>query len=147
MNQEPRTKPTLAEVANLASSIFLQKNTLDAAKNIVKNAQEKLDDLENKMIYMLKDAGLESFKSSMGTCTISNRTSVRIPQTVEDKLKLFEYLKQKNIFNELVGVNAQTLNSFYKSELEKAIERGDDEWKLPGVGEPVITETLYVRKS
>lgn len=136
----------IIEVEALAAQIFEQARMADMIEDEAKKSRAILNDLKLLMLATLKEAGLEGFKSSAGTLSISHRTSVKTPKTVEEKDLLFNYLREKNLFMEMVSVNSMTLNSFYKSELDDAIARGDSEWHLPGVGEAEISEILYMRK-
>jgi hypothetical protein len=46
----------------------------------------------------------------------------------------------------MISVNSQTLNSFAKKELEAAKETGDIDFKIPGLGEPTLTEMIALRR-
>lgn len=108
------------------------------------NEAEERD--ETKILEMLEAAELDSFDGTKGKVSIVNRFTVRVPQSIDDKQKLFDYLKKRKIFFELVSVNSQTLNSFYKKEMEIAAGEGNTDFKIPGVGEPGVKKTLSFRK-
>jgi hypothetical protein len=45
----------------------------------------------------------------------------------------------------MISINSQSLNSFYKSELEIAKEQGNVGFKIPGIAEPEVYWTLGMR--
>lgn len=112
----------------------------------IKELNEAEERDESKILEMLEAAELDSFDGTKGKVSIVNRFTVRVPQSITDKQALFDYLKKRKIFFELVSVNSQTLNSFYKKEMEIAQSEGNTEFKIPGVGEPGVKKSLSFRK-
>ena len=75
---------------------------------------------------------------------------MNLPATPEDKENFFSYLKEKGLFESLITVNSNTLNSFYMREWETVKEHGDPEeamnFKIPGIQEPKLHEVISFRK-
>lgn len=138
---------TVAQLEELSQAIAAQREACDMAEQVKKAENKKLDDLEKKMMGLLNTAGKLNYHSNVGTISITTRESVRLPQTMEEKMAFFDYLKSKGIFEEMVSVHSATLNSFYKTEKELAAERGELVFSLPGIGEPSRQEILSFRKA
>jgi len=111
-----------------------------------KEVSANLEIAEGKALEVLVASNLKSFKSAHGTVGVTVRTSVKTPKTLEEKAALFAYLKEIGMYDELVSVNSTTLNSLYKSKLEEAQAQGQDDFVLPGVGEPSISQIISFRK-
>lgn len=137
---------TIADLNKLAEEIADLRAKEAEAALVKKEITGRLEDAEKKMIETLLANEMTSYRSPSGLCSLSFRTSVKTPKTLEDKTALFEYLKQKGLYDTMVSVNSQTLNSFYKSELEAAKERGDDNFNVPGVTEISVQQILSFRK-
>lgn len=100
---------------------------------------------EEKALAMLSDAELKNFRCDSGTIGMTERLSVKTPKLPEDRDAFFAYLRDRGLFDQMISVNSATLNSFYKSEFEQAKERGDAEFKIPGINEETINIILTFR--
>lgn len=112
---------------------------------VKKRITEQLEQAEAKMLSMLEDSGLKSYRAPAGNCVITHRTSVRTPKTPEDRKAFFDYLKSKGIFDAMIGVNSATLNSYYKEEFEVASREGRV-LEIPGLTEITVDAILSFRK-
>jgi hypothetical protein len=140
-------KVTISELEELCLAIKNQREECDRIKMEAKAANEKLDELEKKMMGCLSALGKNSYKSDVGLFTVTHRISVRVPQG-DDKAAFFEWLKEKGYYDSYVTVNSQSLNSLYRQEFEKAKAEGSlDSFSIPGIGEPTINEVLSFRKA
>jgi len=112
------------------------------ASRIKKEISEELEKVENIVMEMLVEAGLPNFTSPSGKVVLAYRTSVRTPKLPEHKEMFYAYLRERGLFDSMISVNSQTLNSLYKSELEAAKERGDADFSIPGLTEVSLTPQL-----
>jgi ATP-dependent protease HslVU (ClpYQ) ATPase subunit len=138
---------TIQEMEKMVEEIAdlrMKESQASAAK---KAATEALEAAELRMLTTLNGEGLTSYRGSMGLVSLSYRTSVKTPKTDEDRQKFFDYLKERGLYDKLISVNSQTLNSFYKSELEAALESGKDGCEIPGINEVSVQEILSFRKA
>lgn len=139
---------TVARMEELSEKIQAKRLEVEAAQDVVKELNKQLASLEMTMLETLKGLGKDSYKSEIGTISIIHRTSFKTPKTPEEKAAFFDYLRAKNMFDALVSVNSQTLNSFCKAELETAIAEGRGlEFQIPGIGEPTVQEIIGFRKA
>lgn len=126
----------LAEIRSKRDELELQDKAL----------RDEEAELEAKFIEYLTEAKLDSFKGAKGTVSVVNRFSVQTPKTVEEKKALGKFFSEREIFWQYFSVNSQSLNSFYKEEMAAAIERGDTDFKIPGIGEPTLTQKIQFRR-
>lgn len=137
---------TLQEMEKFAAEIDTLRKEEAAASATKKAITEKLEVAENNLIKILGENDLTSYRASCGLLSIAYRTSVKTPKTAEDKQKFYDYLRSKGLYDSMISVNSQTLNSFYKSEMEQAQEAGNSEFAIPGINEVTINETLSFRR-
>lgn len=114
--------------------------------NTKKLNDEILDEEERKMLAMLEEANLKSFRSELGLVSASHRKSVATPKTPEDRDAFRKYLESVGMFETMWSVNSQTLNSYYKTEFEKAVEKGEEDFSLPGISGETITPILMFKR-
>jgi hypothetical protein len=139
--------PTLDEMnAQVEQIARLREKEAEAsaAKSVI---TKELEAAELKMMGMLQEGGLTNYRSPMGLVSVSFRTSVRTPKTPEDREKFFAFLRQRGLYDALITVNSQTLNSFYKDEFEQAKQRGDVAFEIPGIKEVTMTPNISFRRS
>lgn len=139
----------LRELHGLMTHYLEVEALKEAAAKIVSAHNEKLDSLEGRILATLKAAKLKSARlEGLGTVTCRERTAVRVPKSMEEKKKFFEYLAEKGeeVFLGTVTVNYQTLNGFYKDEMEAAEKNGVFPFIVPGIEEPITTESMAFTK-
>lgn len=141
------TDITVQELNNKIARIAELRAKEQEASLAKKVITEELESEEASMIEALNALEMTSHKGPAGGVSISHRTSVKTPKTLEAKNKLFDYLRAKGLFDTMVSVNSQTLNSFYKAEMEQAIEAGNSEFQIPGLDEVTVSQTLSFRRN
>lgn len=142
----PIGETTLAELNSFCEKY---KTLYDKAKEV----KEELEALEEskkeygtKIVNLLNEFKMPSIKNEFGNFIISNRFTVTTPKTPETKQAFFAYLQEKGIFEDMVSVNSQTLNAYYRTEMDQALERGEVDFSIPGIGEASMVQTLSLRK-
>lgn len=125
-----------------------------AADYIMK--QEKTEELETlnkslkkqegKLIEIIRECGLESFKCEHGTISVWEKATFATPKEAADRSAFFDYLREKNVFDDMVSVNYNTLNAWAEKEYESAKEKGDLTFAIPGLGAPTVTPMLSKTK-
>ena len=141
------SKITVEELKACAEAIFAAKNQKEEIEKELSSVNESIRTLENRCLEYLSALGLESFKSTSGTVTSSQRVAYTVPKTDTDRESFFNYLREKGVFDGLVTVNYQTLNGWAKKEYEAAKEAGDLFFSIPGLGAPTITPVLSNRRT
>lgn len=139
---------TIQSLNGLGHEIKILRERKELLKKELGELESNIKELELQFIQYLSDNGLERYYiPDFGTAYVSRRFTYKVPKEPGDREEFFGYLKAKGIFDEMITVHSQTLNSWAKKELDVAIDEGASDFKIPGLGDPVLFETLGVRKS
>lgn len=118
-------------------------------KEKVKNLKSEISDLEKQihpvefeLDQIMKDMDLKRFEGKLGKVSRVELDYVSTPQG-DDKDAFHAFLKAEGIYDLMVSVNFQRLNSFYNDRLRLAIEEGK-ELHIPGL-EP--KQRVEIRKT
>lgn len=138
---------TLAEFDELCAKAVAVKAKLDELEAEAKVYSKELEAAKGSILSYMKHFEKEKYVHGGATFYTQQRFTVSMPKSDEQRQEFFDYLKEREIFEETITVHSQTLNSFYKSEMEKAVEEGNVDFKIPGLEEPKLVEILVIRKN
>jgi hypothetical protein len=144
--ETPVADTTIAGLRTLCESLILARESKDVIAQELKTVQEAIDELETKILSIMKENAMPNFKGEFGTISIKNTKSITQPGSLEEKLQLFQYLQGQGIFNEMVNVNSRTLSSWVNKEIEAKEKEGIFGWVPPGLKPPETYASLSVRK-
>lgn len=145
--EQEMDETTAKQFEDLVDSLFTLKSEIEAEDQRLKERKQELELKKQKVRAFLQEYGKQKHIGRLGSVSSGQRLSVKVPQDPEAKEAFFKYLKEKGIFEDLVSVHSRTLQTFYKGEMEAALEDGDIDYAMPGIGEPTYTETLTMRRS
>ena len=129
---------TVEDLDKIMEKMKNLQNEIDARDEVTTSMNKELNQHKFRAAQYLKDLGREEYDSPHGKLELKKEWAVRAPATDEDKLKLFDWMKEKGIFERYAIVNVKSLNSLYKLEWAAAIDRGEGmEFTMPGIGAPV----------
>lgn len=134
------------ELNNLVTKVFTLRTLKDEVEEKLSEINKEIAKIEDAIVYHLKESNLTTFKGTAGTVTPYERVSYRVPKEPEKRKAFFDYLKSREIFENLITVNHATLNSFAKEHFEAAKARGDMFDQIPGLDAPEITVILSKTK-
>ncbi len=140
---------SLTEMEALVADWLATEAELDVQKKaIIVPLQTRLDALEDKILEQLEVAGIKSYQAKAVTVTRAIRYTVTTPKTPEEKGAYFDWVRKKSedLYWAQMSVNSQTLNSFYKEQMEIAKDAGDMDFAIPGLSEPQAKPYLMRRK-
>jgi hypothetical protein len=123
----------------------------------LKDKKSELEDLASevgKELSALQEQIIEEFVSHemprldgpFGTLSVVNSSTYRQPDTLDDKLKLFEYLKEQGLYEAMVKVDSRTLSSWATKEVEAKEREGIVGFTPPGLSAPHSFMKLSLRK-
>ena len=135
---------TTSELVEQIQKIVDLRDREKIASNEKKLISEALDSEESTMMDLLSKAELSSFKSDLGTVSLSFRTSVKLPQSKENWDLLLNYARDNGL-ESLIKINSQSVNAMYRDGLDAAIMAGGTDFTLPGVEPATITPQLSLR--
>lgn len=138
---------TLKDFEELCASLFKQRTQVQELQHAADEAKAVQMKIQAQVMACMDEHGKDQHRvAGHGLLYLVNKFRVTTPKTVEEKKALFEFLGEQGTFYEYASVNSNTLNSLYDAEFEKAKTRGDVDFKLPGVGDPVLVRTMSFRK-
>lgn len=113
--------------ALIAEYVEAENDLEEVKRTVVKPQQEKVDELEARILQTLIDHDMTSYKSKHGTVIKSLRYSVKTPKSIEEKTAFFEWLnktKGREVYWNYVTINSQSLNAFIKQKWRRQKRRG-----------------------
>src|SRR3990172_12438785 len=125
MNEEKKVSITVEELDNLCWKIKDKRAEIDAKKDELSELNGHLEELSITAVAALKELDRKNFQSKHGTITRKEQWYVNMPKDLNAKRELFEYLKERGVFEDFATVNHNTLNSFFTEEWEAAEAKGD----------------------
>jgi hypothetical protein len=138
---------TLKQLNDLCLKLVEKRNEKKALENQVAEADGEVKSIEAKILEYMKEYGMPSFKGSFGTISVRNNKQVLQPENLAEKQKLFDYLKELDVFFEMVNVNSRTLCSWATKEIEAKEKDGIFGWVPPGLKAPNEYQSLSLRKA
>lgn len=145
---------TVHQLTELCAEACTLKAAIEAATaEWITPAATRLKEVETKIQAHMEQSELEKFNvKGYGTFSLQSNFSVKVPGSEEHRAAFFAYLKELGIFDSMITVNSNTLNAWYKQELQtlaakaEAGEDVDPDFKIPGIEDPKDYNTLKFRK-
>jgi hypothetical protein len=140
---------TVEQLDQLVAEIETLEIAKETKEEEVKELNKQLGALKMKATGYLKELGREEYACPRGKIVIVERWNVKSPATQECKQALFEWMKERGIYDTYATVNAQSLKSLYMAERDAAIKNGEDPvtWALPGMEPANLFEDLKFTRS
>jgi hypothetical protein len=141
---------TVQQLEELCKQMRELDDEIEKDKEALSEKNKKYTQLEAQAAQWLKELGKGSYKSNFGTVIRQEKWRVNLPQTPEDRDAFFGWLKERGLFEHMITVNSNTLNSLYMKEWEVAKESPDPvdalTFSIPGIPEPKLHETVSLRR-
>lgn len=138
---------TIQDMDTLVKKMFELRAQIEERDSITSEMNKELAAMQAKAVTALKALERDSYKSEAGTVSIVHKWRVSVPATDEAKKELFYYMKEKGLLYRYATVNSNSLNSFFMAEWEAAQGRGEGmDFKMPGIADPKLHETVAMRK-
>jgi hypothetical protein len=140
---------TVEQMNKHVEAIRAKEAEYEEAKKISSALGAEVDRLYDQAGQMLLELGQSSFKTPLGTISIKKRVSFQTPKDEESREAFFSKLKEMGVFDSMITVNSNTLNSFLKAEYEAAEARGEDmiTYRFAGIQPPKVSVTASLRKA
>jgi hypothetical protein len=139
---EEEKKPiNIADMKHMIEVMRELKKAYEAAKECSNECHELFKTQEAKVIAAFESSGLSKFNiPGVGTAYTVNRYKYRVPKDLNAKRELFNFIKDRHgadVADGLGTINYQSLNSFCKAEVEAELEKGNPNFKIPGLEDPL----------
>lgn len=121
----------------------------DALAEQLSGLSKEFEAKKTETMKIMEAMGVEK-QHVPGCGTIYRQTefSVQVPKTPAEKEELFNWIavhKGKDVLDALLSIHSASLNAFYKAELGVAQEKGDVNFKIPGIKPPEAYYKLGMR--
>lgn len=144
--EKPIVGVTLQQLEALVSETYKLQDECDAIETSLKEKQKILNNCKGRLLSIFQEFNKSNYRTHRGLIIRQKRFTVMHPKDPASKKAFFDWLKQKKVFEEVVTVHSQTLNSLYKAEMQAAIDAGQTDFSIPGIEEPKYVETLALRR-
>jgi len=139
---------TVEELDALVLAINTQRHKIEEMEAAVTVENKVVAALEAKAVEYLEALGRDSYKSPFGSLSIRESIRWNLPTGPDQWKALFQHFKETGIYEGMVTVNSQKLNSWAKKEMEVATEEGRGmDFHIPGLEQPKIHRSLAFRKA
>lgn len=137
---------TLEEFERLCDEVFELRGVIDEKEADVKAHRQKLEVLQSKVLSYMEKFDKKKHTGRLGTLSLRIESYPAMPKDPGKKQAFFDYLKEKDVFDEMITVNSQRLRGFFKSEKEAAGGDENPDFSIPGL-EPFERKSITMRKS
>lgn len=120
------------DVHELARRVYKLRDKCMEKKKIYDDARAEFETEENKLLDIMEANDIPGVAVQEGSVTYHFRDSFRVPKETEKLHKFLEWLKEDGMYDALVTVNSNSLQSYIKNKREILGE----EWNPPGVDAP-----------
>ena len=104
----------VSELDALVAVIMEQRAVIEKVEETLTGMNKELYRLEGRAAAYLKELNRTSYDSPHGSITLMKRVAYTVPKTLEDRESFFNYLKEQQVFDQMITVNYNTLNSYAK---------------------------------
>jgi glycyl-tRNA synthetase beta subunit len=137
---------TMAQMDELCRKYAQLKHEKEEIEAVLKDKSEEIRDVQMQLNAVLELMELGSFKSKHGTIIRSERWSVRTPKDPDSKKAFFDFLKERDLYDQMITVNSQTLNALYNQERKALNAEGKENPVWPGIEPGEVSYTISLRK-
>lgn len=140
----PMSDVKVKELQAVIQEIQVNEDSVEALENSIKEHNKILASLRAKATGYLVELGWNEFDCPLGKIKMVERWQTKAPSSVEDKAKLFGWMRERGIYDKYATVHAVALRSLFLAEREVALENGEDPvtFALPGMEPATLFEDL-----
>lgn len=136
------------DLDSLMKEVVKAREQYEEKKKISSECYSKLSGLEDQLTEAMQSLGKTKWSiDGVGSINLVNKFMVKVPDSIEDRRLLYEYIKNKygeETVLKKFSVHSRTLNSFYNEEMENSED--PSLFSLPGVDTPTHTVNLRFTK-
>jgi hypothetical protein len=150
MIEEPkeRTEPiSVEELEAMVEEAFDLKRQHAEAKKTASAIHHDLTMLQAKIGVELDKLKKDSYHAKKGIFSKREEPYYRLPQDDDNRKKFFDYLKERGVYDTMITVNARSLQSFVKQEVEIKEDEGDFDFVPSGIELGEYRTVYSMRKS
>lgn len=146
--EEVKREVSVQELDEVVKELSKLRKEHEEIKAKASDVWAKCEAQEAKLMDLLEASGKKSYEvDGVARVTLVSKTSITTPKSLDEKKRLFDWIKQQYGEEGLLAyqtVNFQSLNSLYNKTIETMIESGNP-MDVSAFGLPSVHKTLQVR--
>lgn len=126
-----------------------QYNKLEAEKETlaaqVTEKNKEMMKIQGRLAQYLKELGRSEYDSPFGEVETKETWSITLPKDEPSRQLLWAHLKERDLFDSMISINANSLNALFRRDFKKAQDEGDLTFSMPGIAAPKVYETTKIK--
>lgn len=145
----PKSPITVEALDQLARAMADQSKEIDAIASDLKIAKDIMTKMEIQAKSYLEELDRIEFSTPFGEMKIKDHWQIKMPSDESKKMELFDWMKEKGIYERYATVHATSLKSLVLLERKEAEKMGEDlmVWALPGMDPPKLYQEMDFKPS
>lgn len=136
----------LKEFKALTNELIDLRETKEKMEENLSQVNKLIDEINQKLIAYMEEAQIDNFQTDRGKFVLSEHFSVRIPREPNDVEAFLAHVKERGDLDAVLKINSQSLNAWYKREMEAYNEKHDDfNFSVPGIEKPEVYQRISFR--
>ena len=142
--EQPMDSVTLEDFENLTDKFFELREEKEQMRKVMSEKESEIKAIEKQLIAFMEQYEKTNHSGRKGSISVAVSRYPSMPKDPDKKRSFFSYLQEQGVYEDLVSVNHNTLQSWYKQEV--AANEDDPLFEVPGL-EPYERKTLRARKA
>lgn len=142
--EKPMALMSIKQLEQLISQCYQERDEIQVLETQIKEKEKLHNNTKQRILSVFQEFNKSNYSSHRGMLIRQRRFNVTMPKDPKKRSAFFGYLKERDTFESLITVNAQSLNSYYKAEMDVAAKSGKP-FEIPGLDAPKYFETLSIR--
>ena len=143
----PKEEITVEILEDAIDNCFIRRTEHAAQKKYTTDIWNEVEELQTAIGVMLDKLEKQKHQSRLGTFSVKLEEGYRLPKDDESRSSFFNYLQERGVYDTMITVNARTLETFVKDEVEIAEQDGDFEFIPPGIERKDPQQKYSMRKA
>lgn len=146
LQEKELSTTTIQELDAMVKKMFALRDEADELESKAKELKAECEEIKFKVMKVLEATNRSNHETpGAGKVYTQTKYSVTFPKDPEKAAQFRQYVLDNGL-DSMLTVNHQTLNSFYKQELERLGESADPASVFPGVGAPEQHVVLAMKR-
>jgi len=128
-----KDKITVAVLDQAVVNCFIRRAEHVAQKKYTTEIWNEVEEIQTAVGVMYEKLDIKKHSSKLGTLSMSLVEGYALPKDDESREQFFAYMKERGVFNTMITVNAATLNTFVKDEVEMKETEGEFDFVPDGI--------------
>lgn len=140
---------SLKELDELGLYIEEQDRLIKEEKQKLTERQKELEKHKEKMIAFMVEHEKKTYPVGKFKFTVTDRFTFQTPKG-EDAIKFFDWCvnnKGEDYVKNTFKMHSQSLQTFANTEIDNALAIGNIDFKIDGLGEKKLLQTLSIRRA